>query len=53
LQTSRESPFSTARLSRHRGTYRTSDDILLALRVTLGAAAFLAGLDKFFNLLAD
>jgi hypothetical protein len=24
-----------------------------ALRVTLGAAAFLAGLDKFFNLLAD
>ena len=25
----------------------------LALRVALGAAAFLAGLDKFFNLLAD
>ena len=24
-----------------------------ALRVGLGAAAFLAGLDKFFNLLAD
>lgn len=24
-----------------------------ALRVALGAAAFLAGLDKFFNLLAD
>src|SRR6476619_2399636 len=24
-----------------------------ALRVVLGAAAFLAGLDKFFNLLAD
>jgi hypothetical protein len=23
------------------------------LRVTFGAAAFLAGLDKFFNLLAD
>ena len=24
-----------------------------ALRIVLGAAAFLAGLDKFFNLLAD
>jgi uncharacterized membrane protein YphA (DoxX/SURF4 family) len=56
LQTAALVTFSRAAASHRQEAHVTTDRLTTpwwALRAALGAAAFLAGLDKFFNLLAD
>jgi uncharacterized membrane protein YphA (DoxX/SURF4 family) len=56
LQTAALVTFSRAAASHGQEAHVTTDRLTTpwwALRTALGAAAFLAGLDKFFNLLAD